>query len=135
MSASGLAQVQERVQVEFEEFRTIQKELAKFVSTKQTYLSQLNENEMVKKELGLLESDADVFKLIGPVLVKQDLAEVKSNVDRRLEFIRKEMERTDKSISDLEKKGQEKQKKIAEIQNILIQARNTAAQKAQAVSS
>jgi prefoldin beta subunit len=28
-----------------------------------------------------------VFKLIGPVLVKQDLVEAKSNVGKRLEFI------------------------------------------------
>jgi prefoldin beta subunit len=32
-----------------------------------------------------------VFKLVGPVLVKQDQAEAKSNVDKRLEFIRGEM--------------------------------------------
>jgi prefoldin beta subunit len=32
-----------------------------------------------------------VFKLVGPVLVKQDQAEAKSNVDKRLEFIGAEM--------------------------------------------
>lgn len=32
-----------------------------------------------------------VYKLIGPVLVKQDQAEAKSNVEKRLEFIRGEM--------------------------------------------
>lgn len=32
-----------------------------------------------------------VFKLVGPVLVKQDQAEAKSNVETRLEFIRSEM--------------------------------------------
>ena len=37
----------------------------------------------VLKELELLEEDAQVFKLIGPVLVKQELVEVKSNVRRR----------------------------------------------------
>jgi len=31
-----------------------------------------------------------VFKLVGPVLVKQDQAEAKANVDKRLEFIRGE---------------------------------------------
>jgi len=32
-----------------------------------------------------------VYKLIGPVLVKQDQAEAKSNVNTRLDFIRGEM--------------------------------------------
>ena len=32
-----------------------------------------------------------VFKLVGPVLIKQDQAEAKGNVDKRLEFIRGEM--------------------------------------------
>ncbi len=32
-----------------------------------------------------------MYKQIGPVLVKQDVAEAKSNVDTRLEFIAGEM--------------------------------------------
>lgn len=32
-----------------------------------------------------------VYKLIGPVLVKQDQTEAKSNVEKRLEFIKSEM--------------------------------------------
>ena len=32
-----------------------------------------------------------VYKLIGPVLVKQDQAEAKANVEKRLEFITSEM--------------------------------------------
>ena len=40
------------------------------------------------QELERLEDDANVYKLIGPVLIKQDLVEAKSNVEKRLEFIR-----------------------------------------------
>lgn len=32
-----------------------------------------------------------VYKLVGPVLVEQDQADAKSNVDTRLDFIRGEM--------------------------------------------
>jgi|AntAceMinimDraft_5_1070358.scaffolds.fasta_scaffold06758_5 hypothetical protein len=42
------------------------------------------------QELEKLEEDANVFKLIGPVLIKQDLVEAKSNVGKRLEFITNE---------------------------------------------
>lgn len=44
-----------------------------------------------EQELDLLEDDAPVFKLIGPVLMKQDLEESKQNVAKRLELIEREM--------------------------------------------
>jgi len=43
------------------------------------------------QEFAQLSSENTVFKLIGTVLVKQDQAEAKSNVNTRLEFIRSEM--------------------------------------------
>jgi prefoldin beta subunit len=38
-----------------------------------------------------LKEDANVYKLIGPVLVKQDLAEAKANVKKRMEYISAEL--------------------------------------------
>lgn len=38
-----------------------------------------------------LESTANVFKLIGPVLVKQNLQEAKDNVEKRIKYIKTEM--------------------------------------------
>lgn len=43
------------------------------------------------QELDLLESANIVYKLIGPVLVKQDLDEAKATVTKRLEYINGEM--------------------------------------------
>ena len=43
------------------------------------------------QELDLLEDDANVYKLIGPVLVKQDLAEANANVRKRIEYISAEL--------------------------------------------
>ena len=43
------------------------------------------------QELELLEEDSSVFKLIGPVLVKQELVEVKNNVTKRVEFIKNDV--------------------------------------------
>lgn len=53
--------------------------------------SQHNENDMVLKELELVDDEAKVFKLIGPVLIKQDLDEAKANVEKRLQYIKDEM--------------------------------------------
>jgi len=39
----------------------------------------------VKKEIELAGDEAVVYKLIGPLLLKQELDAVKENVDKRLE--------------------------------------------------
>lgn len=52
---------------------------------------QENENELVLNELKLIADDSAVYKLVGPVLIKQDLDEARSNVEKRLQFIGDEM--------------------------------------------
>jgi prefoldin beta subunit len=46
-----------------------------------------SENEMVLAEFNLLSTDATIFKLVGPILAKQDPNEAKANVTKRIEFI------------------------------------------------
>lgn len=43
------------------------------------------------QELELLDDEANVYKLVGPALIKQDLVEAKSNVSKRVEYIKNEM--------------------------------------------
>ena len=43
------------------------------------------------QELDLLEVDAVVYKLIGPVLVRQELSEARQTVEKRLDYISKEL--------------------------------------------
>jgi len=38
-----------------------------------------------------LADDANVYKLVGPVLLKQETSEAKSTVDGRLNYIEQEM--------------------------------------------
>ena len=52
-----------------------------------------NENDMVLQEFKMLADGANVYKLVGPILVKQDLSECKSNVSKRIEFVDKEIAR------------------------------------------
>ena len=71
------------------------------------------------QELERLEDDANVYKLIGPVLIKQDLVEAKSNVEKRLEFIQNETERLDKMVKSMENKQETKHREILELQKKL----------------
>lgn len=45
----------------------------------------------MQSEFASLDDDANIYKLIGPVLLKQDRTEAIRTVDGRLEFIEKEM--------------------------------------------
>jgi prefoldin beta subunit len=38
-----------------------------------------------------VDEDGNVYKLIGPALIKQDAAEAKANVAKRIEFIKQEL--------------------------------------------
>ena len=50
-----------------------------------------------------MEDDAKVYKLTGPVLIKQDLSEARGNVEKRLDYIRAENERLEKASAELER--------------------------------
>mmetsp|Transcript_43994 Transcript_43994/g.73349 ORF Transcript_43994/g.73349 Transcript_43994/m.73349 type:complete len:124 (-) Transcript_43994:50-421(-) len=108
--------IQERLESEVQAFRALQKEYTKLVNSRGQFISQQNENEMVKKELDLLDNEAVVYKLIGPVLIKQETAEVKTNVGKRLKFIEGELSRVEKAVKELDRKQEQQQKKIVDLQ-------------------
>ncbi|XP_064458229.1 prefoldin subunit 6-like [Ornithodoros turicata] len=108
-SSLAMEASQKMIAQEAEKFRTIQKEYQKAYNMRQKLEGQLHENTVVKEELDLLEPEATVFKLVGPVLVKQPLDEAKQNVSKRIEYIAAEVKRHDNMLHDLEKK-QEAQK-------------------------
>lgn len=53
-----------------------------------------------------------MYKLIGPVLVKQDQAEAKSNVNTRLDFIRSEMSGFSPNVTNSELKSQSSSQRV-----------------------
>lgn len=65
------------------------------------------------QELNRLDEDANVFKLIGPALIRQDLVEAKSNVSKRIEYIKAEMDRSDSQLKSLESKNKEKEGEVS----------------------
>jgi len=83
--ANGLAGA---VDADLTVFRGMQTKLQGMREQQQALMQQANENEMVKTELGLLDDKAQVFKLVGPVLMKHETDEAMSTVDMRLEKVR-----------------------------------------------
>ena len=70
---------------------------------------------MVEKEFATLEGDATVYKLIGPVLVKQNISESQANVTKRLGYIKDELSRADQVILDLEAELEKKKNQLTDL--------------------
>lgn len=66
-------------------------ELEVLVDARQKLESQQQENEGVQTEFAGLDDESNIYKLVGPVLLKQDKSEATMAVNGRLEFIEKEM--------------------------------------------
>ena len=105
-----------QLQEEVEKLQGLQKQQQKTLSARQTLDSQLSENKLVKEEMDKLEEDSRVFKLIGPALVRQDVQEAKSNVDKRIGYISGELKRHDDLLKDLEKKQEDHREKLQTMQ-------------------
>ncbi|KAJ3186667.1 hypothetical protein HDU85_007487 [Gaertneriomyces sp. JEL0708] len=105
-----------QLQQEMDAFQKIQKEFALIVQNRTQLESQLQENEMVQKELDLMKPDAQVYKLIGPVLVKQEPVEAQTNVKKRIEFISAEIKRLEGQIKELDQKQEAKKAQLIQMQ-------------------
>ena len=91
MSTQIDAKFIQKYEAEVQKYNEIVKKLQNIMAPRARILSQLHECELVKKELDELEPDAVVYKLIGPVLVKQDLADCKNNVNERINRFKSQM--------------------------------------------
>ncbi|KAL0638139.1 Prefoldin subunit 6 [Maublancomyces gigas] len=106
-----------------DQFQALQKDLSAVVEARQRLDSQLQENKSVQKvqpprEFSGLNEDTNIYKLIGPVLVKQDRAEAVMNVDKRLEFIEAEINRTEAQLRSIQEKQERKKGEIMQLQQL-----------------
>ncbi|XP_041025751.1 prefoldin subunit 6 [Juglans microcarpa x Juglans regia] len=128
-SPAALRELQRELETKADDLNKIQKDISKNHQVRKKYTIQLGENELVLKELDLLSEDANVYKLIGPVLVKQDLAEANANVRKRIEYMSAELKRLDATLQDLEDKQNSKRDAVLKVQQ-RIQSRQAGKAKA-----
>ena len=83
--------------------------------------SQKSENESVLKEFNALEEEANIWKLTGPLLVKQEKEDAHANVEKRLEFIISELSKVDENIKKQESAFETKRQELSKIQSELKQ--------------
>lgn len=75
-----------------------QEQVRLLIEQKQKLDSQVNEIMMAKEEVDLLEDDAVIYKLIGPLMVPQELREVKDTIKSRLKYLNDKIEYHDKEL-------------------------------------
>jgi len=108
--------IQKKITAEVEQFKSAQKEFSKLVQQRQLLDGQLNENKSVLDELNILGPDNKVYKLFGPVLVKQELEESRQNVGKRMEYIKKELKRCNDTLEILEKRQDKHRENLQKLQ-------------------
>ena len=87
-----------------------------FAVLKLTFQNSFSTLMLNLQEMDLLNEDSKVYKLVGPVLVLQDFVMAKDNVEKRLEYIQKDMKRVDEAISKKSKEAGDIQQKIVKMQ-------------------
>ncbi|KAF7593424.1 hypothetical protein BBP40_011526 [Aspergillus hancockii] len=116
-----MADVQRQMQALSDEFQQLQTELDGLVEARQKLESQQQENEGVQKEFNSLDDDENIYKLIGPVLLKQDKNEALMAVNGRLEFIEKEIKRIEGQIKENQDKSDKKRAELLQYQSQMQQ--------------
>jgi prefoldin beta subunit len=111
-----LQAIYEQIQAQLAVLKDFQTKKSKQIDSRQQLDAQRSENELVKEELGNLDGDAGVYKLIGPVLVSQDQADAKMIVDKRLDYINSELKRVDAAIDVLDKQEDDTRGKVMDLQ-------------------
>ncbi|KAK3997880.1 Prefoldin [Cladorrhinum sp. PSN332] len=111
-----MAEIQAKLQALSEDYQKLQKELQETVASRQKLEAQKQENLGVQKEFNKLKDDETIYKLIGPVLLKQEKAEAESTVNGRLEFIDKEISRLEGHLKDTQAKIEKKKTEIIQVQ-------------------
>ncbi|EWC48233.1 hypothetical protein DRE_02337 [Drechslerella stenobrocha 248] len=99
-----------------DDFTDLQKKLQVVIEARQRLDAQLSENQAVQKEFAELDDDANIYKLIGPTLIKQDKDEAVMNVDKRLDFIDKEIKRIEAQIAEYSENSEKKKAEIMRLQ-------------------
>ncbi|KAI1609180.1 prefoldin beta subunit [Exophiala viscosa] len=111
-----------KLQTLSEALQKFQDDLQGAVEARQKLEAQQQENKAVQKEFTSLVDAAGIYKLVGPVLLKQDKTEAVSAVEGRLDFIGKEITRTETRIKELQEGSEKMRMELMQLQQKLQMA-------------
>ncbi|GHJ85617.1 hypothetical protein NliqN6_2019 [Naganishia liquefaciens] len=111
-----MSKLEQDFQKASKEFQRLQADLTSTIEARQKLDYQQSESDLVLKELTKLKPENTVYKLIGPGLMPQDAAEAKQTVEKRLDFIKKEIERIEAQLKTIGEKAEKKKTEIIKLQ-------------------
>ncbi|KAL9483738.1 hypothetical protein ACSS6W_002527 [Trichoderma asperelloides] len=131
-----MAEIQAKLQSLSEEYQKLQQDLQNTVASRQKLEGQRQENLGVQKvstlcsvdlltksvkansleEFENIGEDEVVYKLVGPVLLKQETFEAESTVKGRLDFIGGEITRLEGQIKETQENIEKKKTEIIQLQ-------------------
>ncbi|OAA50807.1 Prefoldin [Beauveria brongniartii RCEF 3172] len=117
-----MATTQARLQALSQDYQKLQQDLQSSVDSRQKLDGQRQENLSVQKEFETLAEDETIYKLSGPVLLKQEKFEAENTVKGRLDFIGNEMSRLETQIKETQSKIEKKRTEIIQVQTAAQQA-------------
>ncbi|KAG5945646.1 hypothetical protein E4U59_005378 [Claviceps monticola] len=123
---AAMADVQAKLQALSEDYQKLQQELQDSVNSRQKLQSQQQENAGVFREFEKLGEDETIYKLMGPVLLKQDKVEAESTVKGRLDFIKGEVGRSTRLETQIKETQDKMEKKKTEILQVQASAQTEA---------
>lgn len=113
-------EIYKEYEFQVKENEKLTKEQVKIKEALQSFEHKKNENEMVKAELEQLDETDVVYKLIGPILIQQETADSKMQVDQRLELIKKEIAKMEKTLKNNDIKIESGRKRIQDLQEKFV---------------
>ncbi|KAI1817685.1 prefoldin subunit [Poronia punctata] len=111
-----MAELQAKLQALSEDYQKLQQELQTAVEARQKIEAQKQENLGVQKEFDRLKDGESIYKVAGPILLKQDKIEAESTVKGRLDFIGHELDRTEGQIKEIQERLEKKKGEIIQAQ-------------------
>ncbi|KAJ5239589.1 prefoldin subunit 6 [Penicillium chermesinum] len=108
---------QKQLQALSDDFQQLQTELEGLVDARQKLESQQQESQGVQNEFAQLDDESNIYKLVGPVLLKQEKSDAVMAVNGRLEFIEKEIKRIEKEINEKQETADKKRGEIIQFQS------------------
>ncbi len=102
-------------QQSFARMQTLQQQMQNINMQKETLNFQKIESQGALEELEKLKDDAEIFKALGPILVKTKKADMIKELKDKMEIVDVRLESLDKQEEKIREKMEEAQKKLQEL--------------------
>eukprot|EP01084_Bolivina_argentea_P139926 246102_1 len=118
VSQTGIYQ---RYQAEAEIYKALELQKVEKVEKRTRLDTTKNENVLLLEELQILDDDTVLYKKSGPILVKVDVEEAKTDVQAKMRIISDQIKQIDVQIKNIENKKNNKETKMAQMRQTFEQ--------------